>query len=66
MTLPAAQHPIWALARIGAVLVFAYVAMAGTAENFDETELECIKWMLFAVMGYEGVQGILQNFVGKK
>jgi hypothetical protein len=49
-----------------AVLVFAYFAMAGTAENFDETELECIKWMLFAVMGYEGLQGLVQNFAGKK
>ena len=66
MKLPAAQHPIWALARIGAVLTFAYFAMAGTAENFDATELECIKWMLLAVMGYEGLQGLLQNFVGKK
>jgi len=66
MKLPAAQHPIWALLRILAVLVFAYLCMSGTAENFDETELECIKWMLGAVIGYESIQGLIQNFVGKK
>jgi hypothetical protein len=66
MQLPAAQHPIWALSRVVVFLIFAFCAMYLTAEHFDKTEVECIKWIGFAVLGYEGIQGIVQNFAGKK
>jgi hypothetical protein len=51
--MPENDSPLWPLFRIFSVFAFGIIFLYDTATQFDETELECLAKIMFAVSGFE-------------
>lgn len=56
-----ANHPIWAIFRILAITLAAYVVMLATSTNYDNTERLAILGVVLAAIGSEAVTKIMSK-----
>jgi len=61
------NHPIWFLLRIIVLLTTLLLILYSQANEFDDNEIEIIKWFLMAAVGWSGLEYVIIRVAnGKK